>query len=216
MTKRLLLFIALMCAFAQGAWAQTEWDIVYAMTQTTSANWTPINAGSTDGYVLGASNTTTYYYVDGNQSFINNKTDNLGNGNSGIKIQGTVYLFIPSGTTLTCRGANASGITGAGAGVELSSGNTLHLLGGGRLNANGGDAANGGNGGDGDDANYKYNKYCQPGSGGRGGDGGGGAGAGIGTRGTIGQRPAHPHSVRCRICGQAQTQKLLVQILKWY
>lgn len=147
MTKRLLLFIALMCAVAQGAWAQTEWDIVYAMTQTTSANWTPINAGSTDGYVLGASNTTTYYYVDGNQSFINNKTDNLGNGNSGIKIQGTVYLFIPSGTTLTCRGANAYGITGAGAGVELSSGNTLHLLGGGRLNANGGDAANGCSGG---------------------------------------------------------------------
>lgn len=149
MTKRLLLFIALMCAVAQGAWAQTEWDIVYAMTQTTSANWTPINAGSTDGYVLGASNTTTYYYVDGNQSFINNKTDNLGNGNSGIKIQGTVYLFIPSGTTLTCRGANASGITGAGAGVELSTGNTLHLLGGGRLNANGGDAARGGGGGGG-------------------------------------------------------------------
>ncbi len=82
MTKRLLLFIALMCAFAQGVWAQNSWDEVYAMTQTTSANWTPINAGSTDGYVLGASNTTTYYYVNGNQSFINNKIDNLGNGNS--------------------------------------------------------------------------------------------------------------------------------------
>ncbi len=190
MTKRLLLFIALMCAVAQGAWAQTEWDIVYAMTQTTSANWTPINAGSTDGYVLGASNTTTYYYVDGNQSFINNKTDNLGNGNSGIKIQGTVYLFIPSGTTLTCRGANASGITGAGAGagVELSTGNTLHLLGGGRLNANGGDAANGCSGGDGGDANFQYNKYCQPGSGGRGGDGGGfgGSGGNIGYKTTYG------------------------------
>lgn len=115
MTKRLLLFIALMCAVAQGAWAQTEWDIVYAMTQTTSANWTPINAGSTDGYVLGASN-----------------------------------------TTLTCRGANASGITGAGAGVELSAGNTLHLLGGGRLNANGGDGGGGGGfGGSGGNIGYK-------------------------------------------------------------
>lgn len=144
MTKKLLLFIVLLCAVAQGVWAQTEWDIVYAVTQTTSANWTPINAGSTDGYILGTSGTTTYYYINGNLDFTNNRTDNDGKGNSGIKIQGTVYLFIPSGTTLTCRGANAYGITGAGAGVELSSGNTLHLLGGGRLNANGGGGAGAG------------------------------------------------------------------------
>jgi hypothetical protein len=183
MTKRLLLFIALLCAVAQGVKAQTEWDQVYLLTQTTSANWTPINAGSTDGYVLGTSGTTTYYYITSNLNFTNNRTDNGGNGNSGIKIQGTVYLYIPSGKTLNCTGANADGRTGAGAGIELSSGNNLLLLGGGTVNATGGNAENGRNGYNGDHSNFDYDDYCQPGSGGSGGNGGGGAGAGIGTRG---------------------------------
>jgi len=183
MTKRLLLFIALLCAVAQGVKAQTEWDQVYLLTQTTSANWTPINAGSTDGYILGTSGTTTYYYITSNLNFTNNRTDNGGNGNSGIKIQGTVYLYIPSGKTLNCTGANADGRTGAGAGIELSSGNNLLLLGGGTVNATGGNAENGRNGYNGDHSNFDYDDYCQPGSGGSGGNGGGGAGAGIGTRG---------------------------------
>ena len=80
--------IALLCAVVQWAWAD-EWTDVYSLTQTTSANWTPLNSGSTDGYVLGASGTTTYYYVNGNLTFTNNRTDNDGNGNSGLKIQGT-------------------------------------------------------------------------------------------------------------------------------
>ena len=68
----------------------------------------------------------------------------------------TTFLFAGSttGKTLTCTGANASGQTGAGAGIELTQGNTLYLIGGGTVNATGGKAANGGNGGNGDDASY--------------------------------------------------------------
>ena len=141
--KKLLLFIAMLCAFAHGAWAQANWEEVYALTQTTSSNWTALSTGSTDGKVLGQSGTTTYYYVTGNLNFTNNRTDNDGNGNSGLKIQGTVYLYIPTGVTLSCTGANADGRTGAGAGIELASGNTLILLGGGTINATGGNAENG-------------------------------------------------------------------------
>ena len=186
MNKRFLFVFAALLAITQGAWAQTEWDQVYLLTQTTSANWTPINAGSTDGYVLGTSGTTTYYYITSNLNFTNNRTDNGGNGNSGIKIQGTVYLYVPEGVTLTCTGANANGQTGAGAGIELASGNTLYLLGGGTVNATGGNAANGGNGANGGNAECTYDVSILGGSGGNGGNGGGGAGAGIGTRGANG------------------------------
>ena len=94
-----------------------------------------------------------------------------------------MYLYIPSGKTLTSRGANASGQTGAGAGIELAAGNTLFLLGGGTVSATGGNAANGGNGGNGSNAECTYDVSILGGSGGNGGNGGGGAGAGIGTRG---------------------------------
>ena len=188
MKKKLFLMIVLLCAVVQGAWAQSSWDEVYELTQTTSANWTPINSGSTDGYVLGTSGTTTYYYINENLSFTNNRTDNDGNGNSGLKIQGTVYLYIPSGKTLTCTGANADGQTGAGAGIELTEGNTLYLLGSGTVNATGGNAANGGNGTNGSDASCKWDdmEWAWVGGNGHGGNGGGGAGAGIGTRGGTG------------------------------
>mgnify|MGYP006908899559 CR=1 FL=1 len=73
-------------------------------------------------------------------------------GGSGLKIQGTVYLYLPAGISITCQGANASGSAGAGAGIELSSGNTLYIIGGGTgttVTATGGNAANGSNGGNG-------------------------------------------------------------------
>ena len=180
MTKKLLLFIALLCAFAHGAWAQNSWDEVYAMTQTTSTDWTAL-AGSTTGQTLGSVGNTTYYYANSNLSFTNSNA-----GGSGLTIRGTVYLYIPSGTTLTCTGANASGTTGGGAGIELTEGNTLYVVGSGTLNATGGNAANGGNGGNGGDAECTYNVSILGGSGGNGGNGGGGAGAGIGTRGANG------------------------------
>ena len=174
------MILALLCAVAQGAWAQTqnEWDEVYALTQTTAANWTPLNAGSATGQTLGSAGATSYYYITGDLNFANSNA-----GGSGLTIQGTVYLYIPSGKTLATTGANASGQTGAGAGIELAAGNTLYLVGGGTLNATGGNAANGGNGGNGGDAECTYDVSILGGSGGTGGNGGGGAGAGIGTRG---------------------------------
>ena len=177
--RKILFLCALLCAIVQGALAQDEWDAVYTMTQTKQSDWTALSAGSTTGRTLGSAGNTTYYYVTSNLSFTNSTA-----GGSGITILGTVYLYIPSGVTVTCTGHNASAPTGAGAGVELSAGNTLCLIGGGTLNATGGNAANGGNGGKGDDA---YNGYpednLRSGTGGTGGTGGGGAGAGIGTRG---------------------------------
>ena len=179
--KKTLLFFALLCAVAQGAWAQNSWEEVYALTQTTSGDWTAINSGSTSGHTLGSTGNTTYYYVNSNLSFTNSNV-----GGSGLKIQGTVYLYVPEGVTLTCTGANANGQTGAGAGIELALGNTLYLLGGGTVNATGGNAANGGNGGTGGDATGYNGDWTQTGAGGTGGTGGGGAGAGIGTRGGAG------------------------------
>ncbi|UKK58246.1 hypothetical protein L6470_07560 [Prevotella communis] len=180
MKKNLFLMIVLLCAVVQGAWADGGWELVYRQTNTTSANWTALNAGSSTGYTIGTAGTTTYYYATGNLSFTNSTV-----GGSGLTIRGTVYLYIPSGKTVRCTGAKANntGITGGGAGVELAAGNTLYLLGDGRLEATGGDGESGNSGGHGEDANFEYDKYCQPGSGGRGGDGGGGGGAGIGTRG---------------------------------
>ena len=176
--KKTLLFITLLCAFAQGAWAQNEWAVVYTQTQTTSGNWTAINAGSTTGQTLGSAGNTSYYYVNSNLSFTNSTA-----GGSGLTILGTVYLYVPQGVTVTCTGANAGGQTGAGAGIELAAGNSLYLIGGGTVNATGGNAANGCNGGNGGNGGFLEDEWLYGGAGGAGGHGGGGAGAGIGTRG---------------------------------
>ena len=118
--KQLFLTLALLCAIVQGAWAQASLDEVYAMTNTTAANWTQLSAGSTTGKTLGTANATTYYYADANLSFTNSMA-----GGSGLTIEGTVYLYVPQGVTVTCTGANASGQTGAGAGIELAAGHAL-------------------------------------------------------------------------------------------
>ena len=156
---------------------ENEWDAVCWQTQTTQADWTLLDAGSTTGKTLGTAGTKTYYRIAQNLNFSNSTA-----GGSGLTVQGTVYLYIPSGLTIACTGANASGLTGAGAGVELAAGNTLYLVGSGTLNATGGNAANGGNGGSGTDATGDAGDWTQTGTGGNGGHGGG-AGAGIGTRG---------------------------------
>ena len=181
--KKFLCILALLCAMVQGAWAQSSWDEVYAITQTNSANWTQLTEGSTTGKTLGTAGSTTYYYADTNLTFSNSTVSG-----SGLTIQGTVYLYVPEGMTLTCTGANASGQTGAGAGIELASGNFLNLLGSGSVNATGGNAANGGNGANGSDASCDWNSmgWAWVGGNGHGGNGGGGAGAGIGTRGANG------------------------------
>ena len=159
-----------------GAMAQNGWENVYAQTETSSADWTKLSSGSSSGITLGSGSATTYYYIDRNLNFTNT------NG-SGLTITGTVYLYIPYGRTLYCQGSNANERTGAGAGIELPSGNTLYIIGGGTVTATGGNAANGGNGAAGTDADFVYDSWTSTGAGGKGGDGGGGAGAGIGTRG---------------------------------
>ena len=179
--NKILLILALLCTMVQGAWAQDEWATVYKQTQTTAANWTALDAGSTTGKTLGTAGSTTYYYATGNLSFTNATA-----GGSGLTILGTVYLYVPEGKTLTCTGANASGQTGAGAGIEVALGNSLYFLGSGTVNATGGNAANGSTGGTGGDATGYDGDWTQTGAGGTGGNGGGGAGAGIGTRGGAG------------------------------
>ena len=186
-----MLALSLGCLLGgSGVKAQNGWEAVYSKTQTTSKSWEAISKGSTNGKVLGSAGTTTYYYLTESLDFTNDRTDNDGDGNSGLKIQGTVYLYIPYGLHLTCRGANADGRTGAGAGIELSEGNTLYIIGGGEgasVTAIGGNAANGRNGGDGGNATGNYSsEKVYPGKGGDGGNGGGGAGAGIGSRGGTG------------------------------
>ena len=199
MKKRKLLFSLLalgLGAFLGGSGAMAQstnngWNAILSQTQTTSDNWTPITEGTTQGKILGAaqsgSNATYYYYVTKSLNFTNNRTDNDDDGNSGLKIHGTVYLYVPAGLTITCEGANADGRTGAGAGIELASGNTLYIIGGGTVNARGGNAANGGNGRNGTNAGFdEQADKVWPGTGGQGGNGGGGAGAGIGSRGGTG------------------------------
>jgi len=194
MKRKLLLTtlaLSLGCLFGgSGAMAQNGWESVYKQSKTTSDDWTKLDQGSLDGKVLGAKGVTNYYYITKSLNFTNDRTDNDGNGNSGLKILGTVYLYIPAGLHIECRGANADGRTGAGAGIELSEGNTLYIIGGGDgayVKATGGNAENGRNGGDGASATGDYSsEKVTPGKGGKGGNGGGGAGAGIGTRGGTG------------------------------
>ena len=175
--KKLLLILVLLCAVVQGAWAQSNWDEVYAMTNTTSANWTALPEGTTAGATIGTAGATTYYYAS-KHIYYGNSTP----GGSALTILGTVYIYMPYSFSVTCTGANAYGQTGAGAGIELTEGNSLFLLGQGEVNATGGNAANGGDGADGSDAGWDNSNYWS-GTGGTGGHGGGGAGAGIGTRG---------------------------------
>ena len=191
MKKRKLLITALALSLGcltggSGAMAQvSSWEAVYTQTQTSSDSWTKLSAGSTSGQTLGSGGTTTYYYIDRNLNFTNSNP-----GGSGLKIQGTVYLYLPAGVNITCVGHDAVESTGAGAGIELTEGNTLYIIGGGNgatVTATGGNAANGGNGGNGQDAaiigGWDTCSGVAVGGGGAGGNGGGGAGAGIGSRG---------------------------------
>lgn len=121
-----------------------------------------------------------YYYISKSITFSNGDTKD------GLTIapNATVHIYIPKGVTLSARGGNASGRTGAGAGIYLPESSTLFINGQGKVEATGGNASDGSNGGGGYDA-YQGDGILG-GSGGRGGDGGGGAGAGIGTRGGTG------------------------------
>ena len=177
MKTRILSILALLLMAVTGAWAQGSGGDDWGPVQTSSAAWTALTEGSTTGMTLGAADATTYYYMTENLTFSNNTA-----GGSGLTIQGTVYIYIPSGVTLTATGADGEGTTGGGAGILVPSGTTLNIFGEGTIVATGGKAANGGNGGNGTAASFVSPNYYA-GLGGAGGNGGGGAGAGIGTAG---------------------------------
>lgn len=171
------------------AWAQDTdtKDDNWGQVKTITSEWTHITEGSTSGYEL----KDAYYYVTEDLTFTN--TIEGGGQGSGMYVQAgkTVNLYIPAGVTLTVKGADASGTTGAGAGILLPEGSTLNIIGAGTLVATGGKAANGQDGSRGTDGRLDEESvgtwflgkkiYC--GYGGAGGYGGGGAGAGIGTAG---------------------------------
>ena len=77
-TRQLFLTLALLCAMVQTSWAQASWEEVYAMTNTTSANWTALTEDSTTGKALGTAGTTTYYYADANLTFTNSTAGGSG------------------------------------------------------------------------------------------------------------------------------------------
>ena len=118
--------------------------------------------------------------------FVEDVTFTAGSSASALKVanSATVTLEILSCATVTLKGGDASGTTGAGAGIEVPSGSKLTIKGEGRIFATGGNAANGGNGGAGGTGliDREYDNY-RSGAGGNGGNGGGGAGAGIGGHG---------------------------------
>ena len=167
----------------------------WGQVPTATSAWTHITAGSTTGFEL----KDQYYYVSENLTFTNT-ISGPGQG-SGMYVQAgrTVNLYIPAGVTLTVKGADASGTTGAGAGILLPSGSTLNIIGNGTLKVTGGNAADGEKGGNGTDAIFTPDEdgdegeaddwawllgsKITAGRGGYGGYGGGGAGAGIGTAG---------------------------------
>lgn len=177
MKQKNISILALLLMAVTGAWAQGSGGDNWGPVQTSSAAWTALTEGSTTGMALGAADATTYYYMTENLTFSNNTA-----GGSGLTIQGTVYIYIPSGVTLTATGADGEGTTGGGAGILVPSGTTLNIFGEGTIVATGGNAANGGNGGNGTAASFVSPNYYA-GLGGAGGNGGGGAGAGIGTAG---------------------------------
>ncbi|MCQ2462949.1 MAG: hypothetical protein MJ177_06040 [Clostridia bacterium] len=94
----------------------------------------------------------------------------------------SVEIFIKRGAALSVTGANALGMTGAGAGIYVPESATLYLTGYGSLIARDGDAADGGKGGNGENGASRIDgeDAAKGGKGGDGGYGGGGAGAGIG------------------------------------
>ena len=85
------------------------------------------------GYYWGQTLSSGRYHVDKNVTYYNSS------GGSGLTIaeNATVYIYISEGVTLTATGGNASGKTGAGAGIELPASSTLYLMGKGNTLPNG-------------------------------------------------------------------------------
>ncbi|MBS7008915.1 hypothetical protein [Anaerostipes sp.] len=102
-------------------------------------------------------------------------------GKSGIAVNPGASVTLKVNGNVTIRGGNASGRTGAGAGIEVPGDATLIIRGSGSLTLQGGSAAGGADGSKGNDGD-KSNE-TRGGLGAFGGVGGGGAGAGLGGKG---------------------------------
>ena len=127
--KKFLMILALLCAIAQGAWAQANWEEVYALTKTYSGSWIALDVGSTTGKTLGWAGTKSYYYASGNslcllgQGTVNATGGNAANGGNGgngddaYLISGNTILGGSGGT-----GGNGGGGAGAGVGTRGANG----------------------------------------------------------------------------------------------
>ena len=142
---------------------------------------------SADAHDLGQAGTATYYYVNEDLVFNENRSNY-----NGLTIAGDVTIYIPEGKKLTVYGQNGSGQNPGRAAILLTEGNTLTIWGKGTVEVYGGDAGDGSAGSNGAatgrcDPNYTGGyTFTAGGAGGAGGSGGGGAGAGIGTDGGAG------------------------------
>ena len=131
--------VDLMTGREPGTWELVNGKAVPVMDTVDDGSWKVITEGSNSGYRF----MSGHYYIPKNLTFSNSNT-----GRDGISIApgSSVHFYIPKGVTLTARGGNASGRTGAGAGIYLPQSSSLVLEGGGTVNATGGNAANGSNG----------------------------------------------------------------------
>lgn len=136
-------------------------DATEIETTPFTQTWVPIS-GSYNGATLSSG----YYYLTGDVT-----------SSTTLKISGTVQIWL-NGHTLNATGSNGSGKTPGKAAINVSSGNSLYLIGPGSVSARGGNAGNGSNG-------VGATKETETDAH-NGGAGGGGAGAGIGTDGGSG------------------------------
>ena len=152
-------------------------DEIIAVVDTTSIDQQPTTETATKIEGTGSSTLNSgVYYIDSDVT----KTGSA--GQNGLVINGTVYIYIPEGKTLTAKGANADSNNPGMAGIKLTNNSKLYVFGKGTLKAIGGNAGNGANGENAKDDGSSV------GRGGLGGLGGNGAGAGIGTDGAKSKR----------------------------
>lgn len=145
----------------------------------TKTNSRPLCAGDA-GLVM--QNMTMYYFAGTNLSITATEP-----GESALCVaeNAVAYIYVGEGQTLRLKGGNGSYQIGGGAGIEVPKSSTLYILGGGVVEAIGGDVGLGVQGRTGlpgafvKGGLFGTNEYYG-GEGGAGGAGGGGAGAGIG------------------------------------
>ena len=131
-----------------------------------------------------------YYYLDSDVTVSSYSSGSSSSKNRSALIvndNAKVYIYIPSGVTLTAKGGAGYQTIGGGAGIYVPSSSKLVLLGEGKVVARGGAGCSGSDGIKGENGSFSASPATyKGGNGGAGGYGGGGAGAGIGTAGGTG------------------------------